>query len=244
MTAAADTVAAAVNDLGVTRLVHFTPAKNLPHILRDGLRSSSDLAANSPGYFDPTDVQRFDEHPEHVCTSFQFPNTYYLKRARNKPDFQHFPDWACILLDPALAEQPDTLFSECNAATDRGAWLTPGPAALRDCFGPVVGRRRIGRATHHHRGAATDLQAEALLHGTLTLTAVTGIVLPTEYAVVEELGRLQLLGRDISRLPAPLYFQPLWFDADRLPAAVRAGRDVEPTLWSPTPPSTTPPSTP
>jgi len=39
-----------------TRLAHFIPARNLPHILSDdAIRSSKDLADDAPDHFNPTD---------------------------------------------------------------------------------------------------------------------------------------------------------------------------------------------
>lgn len=102
-------VSQALDQLGVTRLAHFTPSKNLPHILRDGMiRSSKDLAENAPEYFSPTDRERFDQHPDKVCCSFQYPNGYYLAKARGKTEFSNYPDWVCLLLDIQLAERPGT----------------------------------------------------------------------------------------------------------------------------------------
>lgn len=233
MTLGADPeVLAALADCDVTRLVHFTPSKNLHHILNGGIRSSADLAANAPGSFDPTDVARFDRHPDHVCTTFQYPNPYYLRKARQKPDFRHFPDWVCLLIDPSLAASPGALFSESNAATNSGSWLKPGAEALRACFGSPAGSRGLIRSSGHQAGAATDLQAEALLPGPILLHSVRGIVIPTEQDAVQELGRLQLLGHDISRLEVSLYIQADWFAPESLVALIRSGSAPEPRLWS------------
>lgn len=106
--------------LRVTRLAHFTPARNLWHIMGDGeIRSSKDLADNAPEYFDPTDISRFDRNPDKICCSFEYPNGYYLSDARKKTQFMNYPDWVCLLLDRDLLLTPGTRFCGCNAAKSR-----------------------------------------------------------------------------------------------------------------------------
>src|SRR4051812_4653847 len=126
-------VADARSRLPFTRLAHFTPALNLLPILRDGsIRSSKDLADNTPESFTPTDHARLDEHPDHLCCSFEYPNVYYLRQARQKAHLRNYPDWVCLLIDPALITQPDTLFCGCNAARGYGAHIREGGEALLD----------------------------------------------------------------------------------------------------------------
>lgn len=182
----------AISVVGVTRLAHFTPSKNLPHIISDQMiRSSKDLADNAPEYFDPTDRLRFDQRPDKLCCSMQFPNGYYLAQARSKPEFTNFPDWACLLLDVALLERPGTLFSPCNAATVSGAYLKPGGDALLACYAPVSKPGNWTRGASHQKGAPTDVQAEVLVPAPVELSHLEAIVVPTEEAVENELGRLR-----------------------------------------------------
>lgn len=201
----------ALKQVRLTRLAHFTPAKNLPHIVSQGfIRSSKDLADNAPEFFDPTDRERFDAHPDHVCCSLEFPNGYYLAKARAKPGFQNFPDWVCLLLDVSLIQRTGVLFSPCNAATGSGIYLATGGEALLACYSTPSVPGGWSRGAAHHPGASTDLQAEALVPGPIALSHLVGIVVPSDAAATNELARLKLLGADtegLSWVVAPTFFR-------------------------------------
>jgi hypothetical protein len=223
-------VASAISHVGLTRLAHFTPAKNLPHIFHHGfIRSSKDLAENAPEFFDPTDRERFDEHPDHVCCSLEFPNGYYLARARLKPSFQNFPDWVCLLLDAALLLGEGVLFAPCNAAKGRGAYLASGGRALLDCYSspsPVGGWTR---GPSHHPRSPTDLQAEALVPGPIELSHLVGIVVASDAAAANEADRLRLLAAnadDVTWIVAPTFFC-----RDELSRCLRFGGEIEEKRW-------------
>ncbi len=101
-----------LNWLQLKRVAHFTPSKNLFHIIQDGqIRSSKDLADRASEYFAPTDLERFDRHPDKTCVSFTYPNGYYLSRARKKPQYSRFPDWVCLLIQVRVLERSGVLFS-------------------------------------------------------------------------------------------------------------------------------------
>lgn len=226
------TVETALAQLGITRLAHFTPAKNLPSIIRDGmLRSSKDLAANAPEYFDPTDLERFDQHPEKLCCSFEFPNGYYLARARAKPQFTNYPDWVCLLLDVSLLKRTGALFSPCNASTASGAYTLPGGDALLTCYAPTTSHGPWKRQPNHHPQAPTDLQAEALVPAPVELSHLHGIVIPSQEAAVNEFGRLRWLRLDAKRLN--WIVAPAFFDRERLSSCLRFGGAIEESVWIP-----------
>lgn len=224
-------VVSALEQVGLTRLAHFTPAKNLPHILRQGfVRSSKDLAENAPEFFDPTDLERFDDHPDHVCCSLEFPNGYYLAQARQKPSFQNFPDWVCLLLDPELVLRDGVLFAPCNAARGRGAYLESGGAGLLGCYSNPSRPGGWPRGPQHHPRAPTDLQAEALVPGPIELSHLRGIVVPSDAAASNEVDRLNLLAADagsVSWIVAPTFFRK-----DELSSRLRFGGQIEEKPWS------------
>ncbi|WP_437112139.1 DarT ssDNA thymidine ADP-ribosyltransferase family protein [Streptomyces sp. enrichment culture] len=225
-----EAVRSALQASGATRLAHFTPARNLLHILRDGaIRSSKDLADSAPDHFDPTDRLRFDKNPDKVCCTFQYPNGYYLAQARNKSDFINYPDWVCLFLDIDLILRPGTLFAPCNAASQGGAFLKPGASSLADCFAPQSGG--WSRGPRHAAGAATNLQAEALIPGPIELSCIRGIAVPSDDAASTEFARLEMFGfntRQFSWIVAPVLF-----DRDQLSASVRFGRSILETPWTP-----------
>ncbi|MDP9404218.1 MAG: DUF4433 domain-containing protein [Actinomycetota bacterium] len=212
-------------------MAHFTPSKNLPHIVGDRLiRSSKDLADNAPEYFDPTDRLRFDQHPDKLCCSMQFPNGYYLAKARTKPEFTNYPDWACLLLDVALLERPGTLFSPCNAATARGAYLEPGGDALLACYAPASQPGNWSRGANHQNGAPTDVQAEALVPAPVELSHLEAIVVPSDAAATNEVGRLNQLG--VSWAGITWLVAPIFFDRNMLSSRIRSGGPIDETVWS------------
>ena len=71
---------------GITRLCHFTPARNLAHIASDsrGLLASRHLQGDETSIFNPTDKARLDGYTDHVCCSIQYPNAWYFRRARGE----------------------------------------------------------------------------------------------------------------------------------------------------------------
>jgi hypothetical protein len=81
------------------------------------------------------------------------------------------------------------------------------------------------------KGAATDLQAEALIPGPIPASAVTGIVVADSATAREHYAVLARYGH------APERFQwivaPIFFDRDRLSSRIRSGGTIEETLWSP-----------
>jgi hypothetical protein len=227
------TVAEALAQLSVTRLAHFTPARNLWHIFQDGqIRSSKDLADNAPEYFDPTDRERFDQNPDKVCCSFEYPNGYYLSQARRKPGIVNYPGWACLLLDPELVLRPGTLFCPCNAARGRGCYIRGGGQALLDCFAsPARPDNRWVRGGAHHPAAATDLQAEVLVPGPIDLSHLKGIVMPTDADAASLFGTLSRYGFTPGRFR--WIVAPIFFDRDALANRVRFGGAISETEWVP-----------
>lgn len=225
-------VAAALDALPLTRLTHFTPARNLPHILADReLRSVADLSESVRACYTPTDRQRLDGHPEKVCCSFQHPNGYYFDIARRGETARNYPDWICLLIDKAAAAEDGTLFCARNGAAG-GA--RPGPDALAACYAPAVtgqGGQTRRRGAAHDPASPTDVQAEVLLPAPVPLSLVRAIVFPSDAAAREEQGRLDRLGR-FSAAP-PFAVGPGLFDKWVVAAAVTRGVPVEIAPWAP-----------
>jgi hypothetical protein len=226
------TVAHARERLPLTRLAHFTPARNLYHIVQEGMiRSSKDLADNAPDYFTPTDRERFDRHPDKICCSFEYPNGYYLSEARRKTESTNYPDWACLLLDAKLILRPGTLFCGCNAARSNGAYLREGGQALLDCYAAVARPDDRGsRGPRHHPGAATDLQAEALVPGPVDLSYLRGIVVPSEDDALQLYGVLSRHDLDPERFRWVL--APGFFNRNILSNYVRFGGTLVEETWN------------
>jgi hypothetical protein len=228
-------IAAELATLPLARLTHFTPARNLSHIIDDGyLRSVADLSEDVRACYRQTDLQRLDGHPDKICCSLQYPNVYYLDIAKRRPDAINYPDWICLLLDRNLLAVEGTLFSARNAAATASD-LTPGVAGLQSCYVRSVtgqGGQVRARGSQHDPGSPTDVQAEALVSAPVPLSAVHAIVFPTEAAAAEEYGRLDRIG---SLPPATISWMisPGMFNRATIVDAVRYSRYFSETTWSP-----------
>jgi hypothetical protein len=225
------TVAQVLEHLGISRLAHFTPAKNLWHIMQDGqVRSSKDLADNAPEYFSPTDHERFDSHPEMVCCSLEYPNAYYLAQARLKAKYVNYPDWVCLLLDRFLLLRPGVLFSGCNASRGGGVYLSPGGQALLDCYADPSIPAGYPRGADHHSRTPTDLQAEAQIPGPIDLSYLHGIVVSTEGDALDLFGVLSrgsFAPERFEWIIAPGFFNRLAL------RGLRDGRVIMERVWHP-----------
>lgn len=227
------TLADRVSGFGATRLCHFTPALNLPHILRDGrIRPTAGMSDDVQACFNPTDLERFDGHPECVCCSIEYPNAFYLARARQSGRLKHFPDWIVLLLPLALIDRPGTLFSPRNAAAGAGAYLQPGEDGLDRCFAPSVrgaGGYTFTRGPSHLAGCPTDQQAEVLVPGDVPRAQVSGIVVASEGQARAEVARLRTVGLSLGDIP--LIVAPTFFNKNVLSSSIRGGTRPAEQLW-------------
>lgn len=218
---------------GATRLCHFTPALNLPHILRDGqIRPAAALSEDARACFNPTDLVRLDGHPDCVCCSIEYPNGFYLVRARQSGRLQHFPDWIVMLLPLALMDRPGTLFSPRNAAAGSGAFLEPGQAGLGRCYASAVagsGGNTFTRGPRHLPGCPTDQQAEVLVPGNVPMSDVSGMVVASSTQARAELARLHAVGLSLG--DTPLIVAPAFFDRNGLSGCIRGGTPPVEQTW-------------
>jgi hypothetical protein len=111
---------------GITRLCHFTPVKNLLHILSDesGLKSTGDLLRHEGGPFTPTDPHRYDGYEGYICCTIEYPNLWYLDKAQERDPV--FPDWAVLFIAADALWGPQTLLCPHNAARHGGAAVSSG----------------------------------------------------------------------------------------------------------------------
>jgi len=218
---------------GVTRLCHFTPSLNLPHMLRDGhIRPTGDLSADVRACYNPTDLARLDGHSDCVCCSIEYPNAHYLARARQSGRLQHFPDWIVLLLAVDLIDRPGALFSPRNAAAGYGAHLRPAVDGLERCYaGEVTGARgyTFTRGECHLSACPTDEQAEVLIPGAIALSEVGGVVVSATSQARDELARLRIV--DLSLGDIPVLVGPTFFDRAALSRSIRGGARPAEQPW-------------
>lgn len=224
-------VAEALERVRVTRIVHFTPAKNLWGIFTDEMiRTSEDLAANADSYC-VTDPERLDRRRTHTCCSFEYPNAYYQRKARSKTPLINYPDWVCLILNRELAKRRGTLFAPCNAAKNSGAFLAEGGQAVHDCWANPSIPNQYPRRPTHHPAVPTDLQAEVLIPGAIDLSECSAIVAATEGQARTLFGFLD--SQDLRPERVEWRYAPMLFNAPQLTNAIHSGHDIPETVWSP-----------
>lgn len=213
-----------LDERGVTRLVHFTKASNLPRILADGeLRDVVSLQGEMFKGFAASDSVRADGHTDKISLSIEYPNVFYHNAVRQRTI--GYPDWVFILVHPRVAAREGSLFSPCNAAK-YGAPLVAGLQGLEACYAPEVrfGRRFVRSATHAPQ-SPTDVQAEVLVPGPISLADITGLVVESHDRVEHERDRLAFLGVDPDQVE--WLVSPNMSDSTFITQAVQHGKTVE-----------------
>ena len=212
------------NQRGITRLCHFTPSRNLAHIASDskGILASRHLQYNETTIFNPTDKARLDGYPDHVCCSIQYPNAWYLRRARENEGL--FPDWVILLIDARYLWHFGTKFCPRNAAARGGRLVREGIEAFDALFADIVqGVRDYTRGPLHPDFLPTDEQAEVLIPDRISRSDVMGIVVRNTVQAAREASRLELQGLNILNVPR-IVIIPEFFDPRALSQELRRGK--------------------
>ena len=206
-------------ELGVTRLCHFTRLAALTEIIttrqirshrrvRDSTRISRMEVIN--------DQRRLDRHLDHVNCSIQYPNLLTLNKFKND-----FPNerWIILLLDVMLLSKPYTKFSPSNAAHESGRNALEGLKAFEAMFATSVRNARgtFHRGDDHLDRCPTDIQAEALIHGTISIQHV-------EHIVAENSEDFDVVTEELLRWPGkrPKAHEEAWFfDSEAVKRKIR-----------------------
>ncbi len=206
---------------GITRLCHFTPSRNLAHIASDrqGILATRHLETDERSVLNPTDRERLDGHPDHVCCSIQYPNAWYFRTARKKE--QLFRDWVVLLIESHYLWRRGTKFCPRNAAAARGQLVGEGTQAFNALFAEVVeGVQRYQRGPNRPDFLPTDEQAEVLVPDRILRNDVQGVAVRDDTQAANEVARMEQLGVDVPRFVVV----PEFFDAYRLSGMLRTGR--------------------
>ena len=217
------------NERGISRLCHFTPSRNLGHIVTDqiGVLSSTRLNGDERCVFNPTDCERLDGFPDHVCCSVQYPNAWYFRKARGND--QLFRDWVVLFIRPHYLWDSGTKFCHRNAAAGRGKEVAEGLAAFESLFAPSVRGSRgmtFQRLSAHPSWLPTDEQAEVLILDMVEHDDLLGVAVADEAQGRREIARLVQLEVE----PPPIYVAPDFFKPNALSAKLRNGGIPEETL--------------
>ncbi len=219
----------------ISRLAHFTPVRNLVHIVSgDGLRSTKMMSDEERSEFNQQDLQRLDGYPDHISCTIEYPNAYYYKhkRANARGEARIFPNWVCLLLSPKHLWAEDTLLCPHNAAGRGGTAVASGIECFMSMFdneveAPQGPRRRRGQPAC----CPTDIQAEVLVHRQVPLADVLGIVVESANRAADTYALLDQLQASVDSLP--LVLCPEFYDAPRLAATLRSGRRPVEKTWHP-----------
>ena len=218
---------------GIARLCHFTPSRNLVHIAsgRTGILATQDLNSDPQRVFTPTDRLRLDGHPECVCCSVEYPNLWYLDRARQAEKV--FDDWVITLISPTYLWKAGTLFSPGNAARSHGRSIQEGLTGFRAMFAEAVigsGGRTFRRISNRLPSCPTDEQAEVLIPGGISQEDILGVVVSSETQAKNEFTRLRLAG--VMHHGLAFIVAPVLFDKHALSYHIQSGlRPVE-RVWN------------
>lgn len=218
---------------GITRLCHLTPLRNLVHIATGaGLLSTQALHDAERSVFTQQDLDRWDQHPDHLSCSIEYPNAWYQ---RQRADGDHvFRTWVVLMIGSHHLWRTETLFSHRNAAAAHGAYIRAGLEGFVGLYaGPIVGSggRVFARRQTHILACPTDNQAEVLVHRAIPIEDVQSVAVRTDdhaalvYAGLEQIGGLP---DRFTFIVAPQLFDPY-----TLATSISTGRRPPERVWTP-----------
>lgn len=228
-------VKAAVDSRGITRLCHFTPSRNLLHILsgKNGILPTAKLSAEERAVFTPTDLARLDGFPSHICCSVEYPNAWFFNQARTKEEL--FKDWVVVLVAPHYLWADGTKFCQRNAASGYGRFVMTGITGFESMYSRSVlgagGKTRM-RMPRQLSCCPTDDQAEVLVPASIGLKDIQGVVVISEEQARREDTRLKYVG--VETHPKWIIC-PDYFDPYKLSVRIRTGVRPREDVWHPRP---------
>jgi hypothetical protein len=216
----------------ITRLCHFTPSRNLPGIAEGkvGVLATRHLREDERAVFSPTDLERFDGWLGHVCCSIEYPNAWYLARAREKEKL--FRDWVILFIEPHYIWKIGTRFCQRNAAADRGMLVREDVGAFNSLFNNDVqgawGRTRT-RTPRMLTCSPTDDQAEVLVEDSIAFRDIIAVGVRDESQAKRETVRLRLAG--VGQAAYKFVVSPDLFEPSCVSAIIREGQRPKETVW-------------
>ncbi|MDB9315948.1 DarT ssDNA thymidine ADP-ribosyltransferase family protein [Spirulina sp. CS-785/01] len=221
-----------VKKRGITRLCHFTPSRNLVHILtgETGILATQKLQEDERNVFTQTDLERLDQHEGYICCSIEYPNAWYFDCARAKDTI--FRDWVVLFINSSYLWEQGTRFCPRNAASRYGRNIIAGEQGFLSLFANSVlgksGKTRT-RNFRHLACCPTDDQAEVLIPDQIASRDIVAIAVPTETQAKNEAARLELLGVNPDQLN--FVIAPTLFKKRELSQFIRKGQRPQETPW-------------
>lgn len=159
---------------GVTRLCHFTKLQSLTHIIssENGVLASSSIRQDTKNV---TDRERYDNELNYVCCSVQYPNSWFLKRAKQNNTDILFQDWIVLYIDLSILNLKKAKFCPCNASKGKGAYINDNMDKVDSIFATSVPTFKYTRSPKMLAACPTDGQAEILIRESIPREYITGI---------------------------------------------------------------------
>lgn len=163
-----------LNKHEVTRLCHFTKFQKLCHILEfeQGILASKAIRFDTKNVIDD---ERYDGETDHVCCSIQYPNSWYLKKAKERDQDMIFRDWIVLYIDPSILMYRDAKFCPCNASKGNGAYINSDMSQLESIFDRSQRTFKYSRSPKMPICCPTDGQAEILIKDNIPRSMIFGI---------------------------------------------------------------------
>ncbi len=215
---------------GVSRLCHFTPVRNLMHLIdgKIGILATEMLERDERALFTQIDIERWDGRKGHISTSIQYPNVHYFLK-KQKEDLL-FRDWVILLIRADYVGLNDTLYCPHNAAKGSGANLIPASLpALAGLYASRVGS--FSRSATHLSSCPTDMQCEVMVKDKIAITDLTGVVFPTKAHAQDQLVRFEYAKIDCTDLRFVICGE--MFDKDALRNCIWNGSAPRESTWTP-----------
>jgi hypothetical protein len=217
---------------GVTRLCHFTPSRNLPHIAEGkiGILATAHLRTNERAVLNPTDESRWDGWLSHVCCSIEYPNAWYLVKAQANERL--FQDWVILMLAPRYIWHSETHFCPRNSAAQGGSLVRSGFAAFQSVYADRVvgayGRTRT-RDPRMLSCCPTDDQAEVLVKDRIDFADIQKVIVRDNAQAKREVLRMRLTG--LGDTAYKIVVVPDLFDPYLVSSSIRQGIRPHETTW-------------
>ena len=160
----------------VTRLCHFTKLQSLAHILSspDGIMATSRI---NKDILNQVDNVRADGQKDYVCCSIEYPNSWYLRHAKDRNEDEIFKEWAIIYINTAIVNIRDIKVCECNAAKENGRYICPGnDHNIERLFATKVNSFSYYRKDRMLSSCPTNAQTEILIKDGIPREYIKGIV--------------------------------------------------------------------
>lgn len=166
---------------GVSRLCHFTKLVNLVHIISSeaGIYATKNIDSDIKR---EVDHARYDGQTGYVCSSVEYPNTWFLRKAKERDIESVFKDWIVFCIDLNVLKIRNIKFSPCNASTGSGDYVYSNEDDIGMLFRPFGRRKRTGKM---FSCCATDDQAEILVQNNIPRDMISKIIVGNELAAAQ-----------------------------------------------------------